>query len=300
MSKKSKKANNKAHDKAKVRAAVGAAILAKRAVNKKRARRKAKARLAAGTTALIVKKVAQKKSLERRGVEAEPVQATATVPYEAERQAIIDCALEMRGYGLIKGSGGNVSMRMPGACPDDSDAFLVTPTAMSYDTMLPSDVVLVDGCGTTLDGGRRPTSDMAAVLYIFRNMPQVNVVIHTHQPYATALGLVTDELPADFTTVIDELHAAVPVAPFTRSSDEGMGVLTVEHIGNALAVILKHHGVITVGRNIDQALTAAVYLEESCQAYLAALATGLPIAHLTPEQIAEESEERGYYGQPEE
>ncbi len=219
--------------------------------------------------------------------------------FEAERQALIDCALEMRANALIKGSGGNVSMRVPGAGPDGADAFLITPSAMGYDTMLPSDVVLVDADGATLDGCRRPSSDKTAILYIFRNMPEVNVVIHTHQPYATALGLVCDELPADFTTVIDELHAAVHVAPFTRSSDEGMGVLTVEHIGDALAVILKHHGVIAVGKSIDQALTAAIYLEESCQAYLAALATGLPIAHLTPEQIADEAEERGYYGQPE-
>lgn len=219
--------------------------------------------------------------------------------FEAERQALIDCALEMRANALIKGSGGNVSMRVPGAGPDGADAFLITPSAMGYDTMLPSDVVLVDADGVTLDGCRRPSSDKTAILYIFRNMPEVNVVIHTHQPYATALGLVCDELPADFTTVIDELHAAVHVAPFTRSSDEGMGVLTVEHIGDALAVILKHHGVIAVGKSIDQALTAAIYLEESCQAYLAALATGLPIAHLTPEQIADEAEERGYYGQPE-
>lgn len=220
--------------------------------------------------------------------------------YKTERQALIDCALAMRAAGLIKGSGGNVSQRIAGAGPDGTDAFLVTPTAMSYDTMIPSDVVLVDGQGATLDGRRRPTSDMAAVLYVFRHMPQVNVVIHTHQPYATALSLVADELPADLTTIIDELHAAVRVAPFTRSSDKGMGVLTVEHIGDALAVILRHHGVIAVGKDIDQALTAAIYLEESCQAYLAALATGLPIAHLTPEQIADEAKERGYYGQPKE
>ncbi len=235
--------------------------------------------------------IAQKKSKVKRG---------AKVPFETERRSLIDCALAMRASSLIKGSGGNVSMRIPSAGPEGKDAFLVTPTAMDYDTMLPSDVVLVDEQGITIDGKRRPTSDMAAVLYIFNHLPQVNVVIHTHQPYATALGLVVDELPADFTTVIDELHAAVHVAPFTRSSDEGMGVLTVEHLGDALAVILKHHGVIAVGKSIDQALTAAVYLEESCQAYLAALATNLPIAHLTPEQIADEAEERGYYGQPEE
>lgn len=242
---------------------------------------------------------AQKKHEGKKAKRGQVV-STVDVPFEAERKSLIECALSMRASALIKGSGGNVSMRVPGAGPEGKDAFLVTPTAMDYDTMLPADVVLVDEQGTTIDGKRRPTSDMAAVLHIFRNMPQVNVVIHTHQPYATALGLVVDELPADFTTVIDELHAAVHVAPFTRSSDEGMGVLTVEHIGDALAVILKHHGVIAVGKSIDQALTAAVYLEESCQAYLAALATGLPIAHLTPEQIADEAEERGYYGQPEE
>ena len=263
-----------------------------------KARKKAKARVVAGSAALLPGKVTKKIARGHQKALAASACPTKAVPYEAERRAIIDCAIEMRGYGLIKGSGGNVSMRLPGTCPNGDDAFLVTPTAMSYDTMLPSDVVLVDGCGCTMDGKRRPTSDMAAILYIFRNMPQVNVVIHTHQPYATALGLVADELPADFTTVIDELHAAVPVAPFTRSSDEGMGVLTVEHVGNALAVILRHHGVIALGKSIEQALTAAIYLEESCQAYLAALATGLPIAHLTPEQIADESEERGYYGQP--
>ena len=261
-----------------------------------------RAKAEAATEAARKSKQAAKEEAGKRLAKAKDAAERAkhkAVPYKAERQSLIDCAFGMRDNALIKGNGGNVSMRVPGAAPDGRDAFLVTPTAMSYDTMVPADVVLVDELGNTLDGKRRPTSDMTAVLYIFRHMPEVNVVIHTHQPYATALGLVVDELPADFTTVIDELHAAVHVAPFTRSSDEGMGILTVEHIGDALAVILKHHGVIAVGKDIDQALTAAIYLEESCQAYLAALATGLPIAHLTPEQIADEAEERGYYGQPE-
>ena len=214
--------------------------------------------------------------------------------FETEKQAVLECALEMKRNRLVSLSGGNVSVRA------GEDLFLVTPSGMIYEKMTPEDVCLVDGRGRLVEGRRKPSSDSAALLYMFAHMPQANAIIHTHQPYATALGLVCDELPADFTTVIDELHAAVHVAPFTRSSDEGMGILTVEHIGDALAVILKHHGVIAVGKSIDQALTAAIYLEESCQAYLAALATGLPIAHLTPEQIADEAEERGYYGQPDE
>lgn len=219
------------------------------------------------------------------------------IVFEEERQALIDCALEMRASGLIKGNGGNVTVRTQELF-GGTEAFLITPSAMSYDTMTPADVVVIDSQGNVLEGSRRPSSDMTATLYIMREMPEVNVVIHTHQPYATALSLVADELPADFTTVIDELNAAVKVAPFTRSSDEGMGRVCVDYIGNARAVILKHHGVLATGKDIEQALTAAIYLEESCQAYLAALATGLPVAHLKPEQIADEAEERGYYGQP--
>ena len=212
--------------------------------------------------------------------------------YMEERQQLIDTMLEVKRNQLVVLSGGNISMRMP--CGN----FLVTPSAMAYETMTPEDIVLIDEQGETVEGCRRATSDKTALLYIFRHMPDVNVIIHTHQPYATAVGLVCDKLPATLTTLIDELHADVHVAPFTRSSDEGMGILTVDHIGDALAVILKHHGVIAIGKDIDQALSACVSLEESSRCYLAALATGRPVPELTPEQIAEESEERGYYGQP--
>lgn len=212
--------------------------------------------------------------------------------YEAEKRALIDCALEMKREQLIKGSGGNVSLRV------EPDLVLVTPSAMAYETMAPDDVCVVNLEGERVEGERRPTSDLAAILYILRARPDLNSVIHTHQPYATALSLVADELPADFVTVIDELGAAVRVAPFTRSSDEGMGIQAVEYLGKASAMILKHHGVISVGKDVEGALTSAVYLEEACRCYLAALATGLPVAHLTPEQIADEAEERGYYGQP--
>ena len=168
--------------------------------------------------------------------------------YEKERQELIDCARAMERHGLVTLSGGNVSMRMEG------DAFLVTPSAMPYDTMLPEDIVLIDKEGNTIEGIRRPTSDWKAVLYIFEHMPEVNVVLHTHQPQAVAVSLVADKLPVISTTMVDELHAEVAVAPFTISSDIGMGVSTVEYAGKALAVILKQHGIMAYGKSIEQAL----------------------------------------------
>ncbi len=211
--------------------------------------------------------------------------------YEKERQELIDCARTMESHGLVVLSGGNVSRRM------EDGNFLVTPSAMGYDTMLPEDIVLVDADGNTVEGTRRPTSDLTAVLYVFKHMPEVNVVLHTHQPKAVALSLVADRLPVISTTMVDELHAEVSVAPFTISSDEGMGMSTVEYAGNALAVILKQHGIMAYGKSIGQALSAAIYLEESCEVYLSALAAGREIAVLTKEQIEAEDAPRGYYGQ---
>lgn len=212
--------------------------------------------------------------------------------YEKERQQLIDCARALEAHGLVTMSGGNVSMRMP------DGNYLVTPSAMEYTTMTIEDIVLINARGDTVEGFRRPTSDYKAILYIFKHMPKMNVVLHTHQPQAVALSLVADELPVITTTMVDEICGAVPVAPFTVSSDEGMGIVTVKYAKEALAVILKQHGVMAYGENINEALSAAIYLEESCKVYLSVLAAGREVPVLTSEQIAAEDAPRGFYGQP--
>ncbi|MBQ1379256.1 MAG: class II aldolase/adducin family protein [Erysipelotrichaceae bacterium] len=210
--------------------------------------------------------------------------------YEEKRKELIETARKMERYGLIHLSGGNVSLRI-------DDHVLVTPTAMYYDTMLPQDIVVLDLKGQVIDGKRRPTSDLKAILYILNHM-DVNAVIHTHQPKALALSLVCDVLPMISTTMLEEVKGQVNVAPFTISSDEGMGIQTVEYAGDSLCVILKNHGVMAYGKDLDQALSAALYLEESCETYLLALGAHKPITVLTQEQIEEEAKPRGYYGQP--
>ena len=211
--------------------------------------------------------------------------------YEKLRQELIDTARMMEKYDLIRMSGGNVTLRT------DDDRVLITPTAMSYDTMVPEDIVVTDLEGNIVEGKRKPSSDLKAALYILNHMPEVKAVIHTHQLKATALSLVCDRLPVISTTMVDEVKAEVNVAPFTISSDEGMGVQTVKYAGKALCVILKNHGVMAYGKSLDQALCAAIYLEESADVYLQALATQREITELTPEQIEAEDAPRGYYGQ---
>ena len=210
--------------------------------------------------------------------------------HEKLRQDLIDTARKMEQYNLIRMSGGNVAMRV-------EDMILVTPTAMAYDTMIPEDIIVVDCEGRVIEGKRKPTSDLKAILYILNHMPEVNAVIHTHQPKAVALSLITDKLPLISTTMVDEVKDEVNVAPFTISSDEGMGIQTVEYATRALCVILKNHGIMAFGKDLEQALSAAIYLEESCEVYMSALATGKDITVLTKEQAEAEDAPRGYYGQ---
>lgn len=211
--------------------------------------------------------------------------------YEEKRKELIETAKRMEKYNLVKMSGGNVSLRMP------DGLILVTPSAMDYNTMLAEDIVIVDIEGNIVEGKRRPTSDLKAILYILKNMPEVNAIIHTHQPKATAFSLVEDVLPVITTTMVDEVKGEVHVAPFTISSDEGMGIQTVKYAGNALCVILKNHGIMAYGKSLEQALSAATYLEETCDVYLNALSTNKKIVPLTKEQIAAEDAPRGNYGQ---
>jgi len=208
------------------------------------------------------------------------------------KKEIIEAALQIKQYGLIALSGGNVSVRL-----DDGNV-LVTPSGMSYEGMKPDDILLMKPDGEVIEGKLRPSVDTVALLYIYEHMPQVNAIIHTHQPYASAVGLIADELPVACTTLANVTLGAVTVAPYTSPASLQMGKETVAHIGDKRAVILKHHGVVTVGGNLKEALYAAIYMEESAKSYLAAKAAG-EVTLMTPEQVDNAVDVFKDYGQKE-
>lgn len=210
--------------------------------------------------------------------------------YEKEKKLIISTALEIKNNHLVALCGGNVSMRL------SDNTFLITPSGMCYEEMKPNDVVRVNQDGRIVEGNRRPSSDTSALLYVFRHMPWVNAIIHTHQPWATAAGLVLDILPACLVTQMDANRGDVYVAPFTPSGEQQMGVLTVEYSHDAWAVILKHHGVMAYGPSLKDALFSAVYLEEAAQTYMIARSFG-EVPSLNPELVAAETESWNTYGQ---
>ncbi len=190
--------------------------------------------------------------------------------YEAEKKEIIKAALLLKEYKLISLSGGNVSIRT------ESNHIIATPSGMMYETMIPEDIVVLNIEGNIIEGTKRVSVDIEAILYILKNKPEINAVIHTHQVYATAVGLVEDKLPAAVTTLPNATLGPVTVAPYSSSASLEMGINAVKYINNKRAVILKNHGVITVGGTLKEALYAAIYLEDAAKTYIMAKAIGDP------------------------
>lgn len=210
---------------------------------------------------------------------------------EKEKAEIIAAGVKLDRYGLISLSGGNVSMRI------DKETLLVTPSGMMYEEMVPEDVLVMALDGTIIEGKRRPSVDTIAIRYIFQKMPAVNAVIHTHQPYATGIGLVVDRIDCDVTTLANTAKGHVNVAPYSSAASIDMGYAVVDHIGDQLAVVLKNHGVVTIGQSLKEALYAAVYLEEAAKTLYVAHSYGGKVAKLNEEQIQTAVEVFKDYGQ---
>ncbi len=210
--------------------------------------------------------------------------------FEQDKREIIHTALEMKYYRLISLAGGNVSVRKK------SGEIIVTPSGMMYEGMEEKDLIVLGPKGERIEGTLRESSDTAALLHIYQNMPEVNAIIHTHQPYATAVGLIGDVFPVAVTTLANVTLGEVSVAPYSSPASLEMGIQTVNHINGKRAVILKHHGVVTVGPTLKDALYAAVYMEDAAKTYLAARAAG-NITLMTPEQVDNAVEIHKGYGQ---
>lgn len=211
--------------------------------------------------------------------------------YKKEKEEVIKAGVKLDRYGLIALSGGNVS------CKVDEDKILVTPSGMIYEDLVADDIILMDLSGKVIEGNRKASVDTKALLYIYNNMPEIKAVIHTHQPYATALGLVQDEFKCNLTTLANATKGSVNVCPFSSAASEQMGIEAVENLKGKLAVILKHHGVIAVGNSLKEALYSCIYLEEAAQTYCIARSMKNDVAMMTDDQIEQAVRIFDYYGQ---
>jgi L-ribulose-5-phosphate 4-epimerase len=177
--------------------------------------------------------------------------------------------------GLVAWTSGNVSARVPG-----SDLLVIKPSGVGYDDLAPESMVVCDLDGTRVDGDLSPSSDTASHAYIYRHLPEVGGVVHTHSRYATAWAARGEPIPCVLTAMADEFGGEIPLGPFAPIGGEEIGhaVVTTLSGHRSPAVLLRAHGVFTVGATPRDAVKAAVMCEDAaCTVHLASI-TG----HLTP------------------
>ena len=166
---------------------------------------------------------------------------------------------ELPAHGLVSWTGGNISGRVPGL-----ELFVIKPSGVRYADLTAESMVVCDLNGEVVDGSLRPSSDTAAHAYIYRHMPDVGGVVHTHSPYATAWAAIGEPIPCVLTAMADEFGGEVPIGPFARIGDDAIGEGVVQTLRGhrSPAVLMRGHGVFTIGPNASAAGKAAVMCED--------------------------------------
>ena len=193
------------------------------------------------------------------------------------------CALhaELPRNGLVAWTSGNLSARVPG-----EDLMVIKASGVSYDDLSPEAIVVCSFDGTLVHGDLSPSSDAATHGHIYREMPAVGGVAHTHSPYATAWAIVGEPIPCVMTAMADEFGGEIPVGPFALIGDEeiGRGVVDTLSGHRSAAVLMRAHGVFTIGDGPRAAIKAAVMCEDAARTVHLARTLG-EIQPLDPEDV---------------
>jgi len=172
---------------------------------------------------------------------------------------------------LVMWTSGNVSARDP-----KTNLVVIKPSGVSYDKLSPDNIVVVDLNGNIIEGNLKPSVDMATHLYIYKHMPDVMSVIHTHSTYASAFAAMGKPIPVCLTAMADFFGCNIPIGNLVLIGEEEIGKEIVRKIGNSKAIIMKNHGPFTIGKSVSEALKAAIYLEESAKTLIMAKILGEP------------------------
>jgi L-ribulose-5-phosphate 4-epimerase len=179
------------------------------------------------------------------------------------RQQVSDLHSELTYYNLVVSTGGNISGRVPGR-----DLFVIKPSGVSYTDLAPDNMVVCDLDGNVIPGTkgshRAPSSDTATHAYVYRHMPAVGGVVHTHSDYAAAWAARREPIPCVLTAMADEFGGPIPIGPFAIIGDDSIGRGIVQTLTGhrSRAVLMANHGPFTIGKDAKDAVKAAVMCED--------------------------------------
>ena len=191
--------------------------------------------------------------------------------FQAEREALAKLHQQLWDAGLVVWSGGNISQRVSGG-------FLIKPSGLQYDQLTPESMVYCDLDGNLIEGNHAPSSDTAAHAYVYKNMPEVGGVVHTHSNYACGFAAAEKPIPCILTAIADEFGGDIPLGPFAIIGDGSIGRGIVETLSGhrSKAVLMRQHGVFTIGGDAKSALKAAIMCEDVAKSAFIASQLGEP------------------------
>lgn len=190
---------------------------------------------------------------------------------EAIRYELVGLHLRLPQSNLVTWTSGNVSIR-----DKETGLVAIKPSGVMYEDLTAEDMVVVDLDGNIVEGDKKPSSDTASHLYIYRHRPDVFGVVHTHSAYATAFAAIGKPVPVYLTAQADEFGGPIPCGGFALIGGEEIGKVVIESIGKSPAIILKNHGVFTIGPSGKTAVKAAVMVEDVCRTIWLAKQLGEP------------------------
>jgi L-ribulose-5-phosphate 4-epimerase len=181
---------------------------------------------------------------------------------------------ELTRYNLVVWTAGNVSARVPGA-----DLMVIKPSGVSYEALTPEAMIVCDLDGTVVRGDSSPSSDTAAHAYVYRAMPEIGGVVHTHSTYASAWAARGEAIPCVLTAMADEFGGEIPIGPFALigNDDIGKGIVATLAGHRSPAVLMQNHGVFTIGATARDAVKAAVMCEDVARTIHIARSLGQPL-----------------------
>lgn len=179
---------------------------------------------------------------------------------EKLRKQVCQANKELKNNGLVLWTSGNVSARDP-----ETGYVVIKPSGVLFDDLTPEKIIVINLDGKVIDGNMKPSVDTLSHLYIYRHRNDVNGVVHTHSPYATSFAITGEPLEIYTTTSAAVFGGPIPVSDFATIGEEEIGKEIVEKIGNSAAILIRNHGVFTIGESFTKALKNAVVLEETAQ-----------------------------------
>lgn len=212
---------------------------------------------------------------------------------EKLRQEVWQMNLELPKNRLVTITSGNVSGRDRG-----TNYVVIKPSGVKYEDLKSSDMVVVDLEGKVIEGELRPSFDTLTHLYVYRHRQDVNGIVHTHSNYATSFAALGEPIPVCLTAMADQFGGPIPVGAYARIGEEEIGKEIIRSIGESPAILMKNHGVFTIGPSPRAALKTAVMLEDLAKTVFLAMLRGAPL------EIPEEEVKRAHkkymeqYGQP--